>query len=171
MPAVNFTKDAGDRIIAATRKIERTPTNLVGDRNPGAPQDISFWAWLSSASGMNGLFWSWVRVQPVADLPTADDPVTIEDSPLFELSDPHVAGYQNAREASNNRDVPPESIVLLHFAGYDRAGEPQYVFQFHAPRVQAGGLPIHDHRDNFAGGFSYACYHPGTSLPAQPFHV
>ena len=30
-------------------------------------------------------------------------------------------------------------------------------------------VPVHDHRDNFNGGFAFACYHPGTAIPMQPW--
>ena len=170
MPVIRATKETVDRIIAGVRKVEQAPTSRAGERNPPAPLDISFWAWLSSPGGSAGLFWSWVKVRPVAKLPTAIDPFTMEDPPLFELDEPHVAGYLNAREVSNNRNIPPESIVLMHFIGYSTDGEPHYVFQFHSPPLDPTGLPIHDHRDNLAGGFAFAVFHPGTSLPQQDFH-
>lgn len=170
MPAVNFTPEAANRIIAATRKVERTPTSLVGDRNPAAPSDIEFWAWLSSPGGWNGLFWSWVRVQPIASLPTSNDPPTMEDSPLFEFAEPLVSGYLNAREVSNTRNVPPETVVRMVFIGYGRDGEPQYGFSYAAPD-RLNELPIHDHRDNLNGGFAFSVYHPGSDLPQQPWHV
>ena len=171
MSAVNFTKAAAERIIAATKKVERDPKNLVGERNRTAPADISFWAWLSTPAGTSGLFWSWIKVQPVANLPTSTDPFTLDDPPLFELTDPPVAGYQNARPASNNRNVPPESIVMLHFIGYGTDGEPQYVFQWHSWRDESE-LPIHDHRDNRArsGGYAFSVFHPGTDLPQQDWN-
>jgi hypothetical protein len=31
------------------------------------------------------------------------------------------------------------------------------------------GMGPHDHRDNFNGGFAFACYHPGTSIPGMPW--
>jgi hypothetical protein len=33
------------------------------------------------------------------------------------------------------------------------------------------GMGPHDHRDNFNGGFAFAVYHPGTSLPQMPWVV
>ena len=41
---------------------------------------------------------------------------------------------------------------------------PMYVFQY-ATGEPDDGLPVHDHRDNFNGGFAFSVYHPGTSLP------
>lgn len=172
MSGVNFTPAAAERIIAATRKVERTPTSIVGERRNTPPGEIAFWAWLSSGGGLNGLFWSWVKVEPAAELPTASDPWTMEDPPLFVLSTPHVAGYQNARESSNNRNVAPESIVRLHFIGYGKDGEPQYIFQAPPQATEGAGTPLHDHRDNVTGGgFAFATYHPGTSLPQQPWAI
>lgn len=43
-----------------------------------------------------------------------------------------------------------------------------YVFQYQSADGQSS-LPIHDHRDNFNGGFAFATYHPGTALPQQPW--
>jgi len=30
---------------------------------------------------------------------------------------------------------------------------------------------LHDHRDNFAGGFAYAVFHSGTGIPQQPLAI
>lgn len=116
------------------------------------------------------MFWSWVKVQPLANAPTANDPWTIEDVPLWEFAQPQVAGWENAREANGNRSVTPGTVALLTFIGYDKTGEPLYVFN-HAAQQDDGIFPIHDHRDNAHGGFSFAVYAPGTSLPQQPWHV
>ena len=43
-----------------------------------------------------------------------------------------------------------------------------YSFAHETPRPY-GNMPIHDHRDNFNGGFSFSVYHPGTALPQQPW--
>lgn len=58
--------------------------------------------------------------------------------------------------------------MRLTFVGYDAEGEPAYMFD----RPQADpwqGLPPHDHRDNYNGGFAFAVMHPGTALPQQPW--
>jgi hypothetical protein len=34
-----------------------------------------------------------------------------------------------------------------------------------------GPIPPHDHRDNYNGGFAFAVYHPGTSLPQMPWAI
>ena len=33
------------------------------------------------------------------------------------------------------------------------------------------GAGVHDHRDNAHGGFAYAVYHPGTSLPSLAYEA
>jgi hypothetical protein len=170
MPGVAFTHDAAVRIANVVRKVERTPQNLGGERGRAAPQDTSFHAYLSTPGGYNGLFWSWVRVAPVDAPPTAADPFTAEDVPLWQFADPIVSGYQNARESNNNRSIPTATVVKLEFVGYDKDGEPLYVFNYGAAQQDAG-LPIHDHRDNFNGGLAFATYHPGTALPQMPWSV
>ena len=168
MASANFTLDTAKRVLAATRRVERMPTDKTAERVHRAPPENSFWAMLVSAGGLNGLFWSWVRVSPSPQLPAATDPYTIQDVPLFVMSEPHATGWENAREMNLNRQVESGTIVKLEFIGYDRAGEPAYVFT-HGKAMEPQGVPIHDHRDNFNGGFAFATYHPGTALPQQPF--
>jgi hypothetical protein len=92
--------------------------------------------------------------------------------------------------------VPPGTVVRLSFLGYvpgqiDPSGHvisgtvttaggltsaavgadglvPFYGFSFIVPQVSTV-IPPPDHRDNFNGGFAFSVYHPGTSLPQQPF--
>ncbi len=171
---VNFTPAAADKIIEATRKVLNPPTSTVTGRNPVMEPNTSFWAYLSSPGGINGLFWSWVRVVPVPQhqQPTVNNPVTIDDEPLFQMSSPPIAGYQNAREVNGNRQVPPGSIVKTEFIGYAADKSPLYVFQLHVPNLADIPLPIHDHRDNVTGaGYAWAVYHPGTSIPQQPWGI
>lgn len=33
------------------------------------------------------------------------------------------------------------------------------------------GLQVHQHTNSFNGGLAFACYHPGTSLPQQPWGI
>src|SRR3954468_14698988 len=148
MAAANLELESAKRVLAATRRVERIPTNKVGDRIPRPPVENSFWAMLVSAGGLNGLFWSWVRVAPSPQLPAASDPFTIQDVPLFVISEPHATGWENAREANLNRQVPTGTIVRLEFIGFDRAGEPAYAFSY-GKAMEPDGVPIHDHRDNF----------------------
>jgi hypothetical protein len=170
MPSAKFTLETAKRVLAATRKVERMPTDKDGGRAHRLPPEPQFWAMLTSAGGLNGLHWSWVKAMPVAELPTAADPFTTADVPLFTLAEPHVVGFDSAREANLNRQIEPGTVVRLEFVGYDREGEPAYVFNHGQPR-EADPIPIHDHRDNFNGGFAFSVYHPGTALPQQPFAV
>jgi hypothetical protein len=42
---------------------------------------------------------------------------------------------------------------------------PRFAFGYAPTRIELV-LPIHDHRDSVTGGgFAFAVYHPGTSLP------
>ena len=169
---VAFTHDAARRIIASTLREERRPRDMAGEKNRRGPQEASFFAYLSTGGGMNGLFWSWVRVVPVAKPPAAAAAtIVMEDPPLWEFAQPIASGYQNAREANNNRNVPTGTVTLLTFVGYDDNSEPLYVFNYSAPLVQAD-MGIHDHRDNVTGkGYAFSVYHPGTDLPQQPWSV
>ncbi|MGE5607721.1 MAG: hypothetical protein ACM359_00560 [Bacillota bacterium] len=169
MASYAFTQQAAEAIVEHVREARRRSTNLVGEQRPSTPQEASFWAYLSSPGGFNGLFWSWVRVQPVLELPTAANPLTMDDPPLWTMGEPHVAGYQNAREANDNRQVPRGTVVKLEFLGYGSDGEPQFVFQYTQQPQQATGVPIHDHRDNLQGGMAFSVWHPGTQLPQAPF--
>jgi hypothetical protein len=46
-----------------------------------------------------------------------------------------------------------------------------YTFNLPLP-AQQSYVPLHDHRDNVTGGgFAFAVYHPGTSLPQQPWSM
>lgn len=98
-------------------------------------------------------------------------------------------------EPGDDRDFPAGSVVLLTFVGYAVAPGPSgsivqgatttpggataagddnsiamYAFEFSASQGQSS-LPIHDHRDNFNGGFAFATYHPGAALPQQPWAI
>ncbi len=170
--AVNFTPAAAEKIVEATRRVLNAPASTPTGRNAVAEPGTPFWAYLTSPGGINGLFWSWVRVVPVPQhqQPTVDQPVTIDDVPLFQFSSPPVAGYQNAREVNGNRQVPAGSIVKMELIGYAADKSPVYVFTYNVQPADSS-LPIHDHRDNFNGGFAFSCYHPGTSLPQSPWGI
>ena len=49
---------------------------------------------------------------------------------------------------------------------------PMFVFQY-AVLPQIDVLPIHDHRGNdpHSGGFAFAVYSPGSSLPSKQFSL
>jgi hypothetical protein len=61
-------------------------------------------------------------------------------------------------------DLP---VPLVASEGYNQHG--------HTGPFDGGWIPgqgIHDHRDNVTGGgFAFAVYHPGTSLPQQPWAI
>lgn len=171
---VSFTFAAAQQIVETVRLVQGRKTSKATPRNANDSREKSFWAFLSSPGGLSGLFWSWVRVQPVQkfNMPTPNDPFTIDQNiPLWEFTDPPVAGYQNARESSNNQQVVPGSVVKLEMIGEDKDGEPVYVFQWQLPPQLFPVIPIHDHRDAFNGGFSFSCFHPGTALPQVPWAI
>jgi hypothetical protein len=172
MAAVAFSPAAAQRIANAVRKVERTPTSMAGDRNRPDPQDQTFWAYLTSPGGNTGHWWSWVRVAPIEKAPNVTTgPVDFtETPPLWDFAEPMVAGYLTARESNGNLRVPTGAVVKLEFVGYDALDQPMYVFTYSGNDGQEQ-LRIHDHRDNLAGGFAFATYHPGTALPQQPWHV
>jgi hypothetical protein len=63
-------------------------------------------------------------------------------------------------EAAHDPDGNPVTIQRARFG---------FVFQ---PEQIRPALPIHDHRDNVTGGgFAFAVYHPGTTLPQQPWSL
>ena len=73
---------------------------------------------------------------------------------------------------NGNKLVPGGSVVQLTFIGYDTKQKPVYTFVWNPRQPEDGLVPIHDHRDNVTGGgFAFSVYHPGTSLPQQPWSV
>jgi hypothetical protein len=68
--------------------------------------------------------------------------------------------------------LPNTSGVQIDASGTvdTTADIPMYVFQYAVP-PQDNSIPIHDHRDNFNGGFAFSVYQPGTSLQRQPWHL
>jgi hypothetical protein len=57
-------------------------------------------------------------------------------------------------------------VPMVASEGYNQHG--------HTSPYDGGWIPgmgPHDHRDNFNGGFAFACFHPGTSLPQQPWAI
>ncbi|MDF2434808.1 MAG: hypothetical protein JWP44_4439 [Mucilaginibacter sp.] len=197
MAGVNFSLDSAKRIVAAVKKIEGVPTDLSGNRLAPRAPGTSFWAMITGAADISGRLFSWVAVQPSAAMATPADSTILAPSNMWQFQVPYVAGFGNAREANDNREVPAGTVVLLTFMGYAvPAGTtsgpgtstvpasttapptgadgsiPIYVFNYCAQTQQAA-LPIHDHRDNSptAGGFAFSVYHPGCALPQQPWSV
>jgi hypothetical protein len=178
--------------------MEAMPRDLTGARNPARSVGSSFWAMITGAASMDGKLFDWVAVMPSPNLSASMDGTTLATN-MWHFQEPYVAGFSNAREANDNTNVPQGAVVLLTFVGYAIAptvpgpsgstivdgtantpGGPtaagadnsiaMYVFQFQSPDGQSS-LPIHDHRDNFNGGFAFATYHPGTALPQQPWAI
>lgn len=165
MAATTFTLDAAKRIIAATRKVERMGQDLAGGRNPAASPTTEFWAYLTEHS-LDGRRHSWIQI-----VPKIHDPAfTLDTIPVFDLPANAVTGWENAYEANGRLAVPAGTVVRLHFAGYSRDGSPAYLFT-HAETPQEQPMGIHDHRDNWHGGFAFSVFHPGTALPQQRWGI
>jgi hypothetical protein len=65
--------------------------------------------------------------------------------------------------AATGDDLP---VPMTASEGYNQHG--------HTGPYDGGWIPgrgIHDHRDNFNGGLSFAVFHPGTGLPQQPWGI
>jgi hypothetical protein len=140
---------------------------------------------------VSGTWWDWVGMQHASNLPGPGQPWTLNPSTMWTFRDPQVAGCGNAREANNVRGIEIGTVVQMTFFNYTPAPSgmtrpnvngtfidgigadptapvPQYVFNYPLPPLPTS-LPIHDHRDNFNGGFAFSVYHPGTSLPQNSF--
>lgn len=57
---------------------------------------------------------------------------------------------------------------ILESIGLIRCIDRNFIFQW-IGRTVTVYLPPHEHRDNLNGGFAFACYHPSTGLPQQPW--
>jgi hypothetical protein len=131
---------------------------------------------VTDATGCNpsGTFWSWVQVVPKLDVtPDPDSEFVSTDSltdTVFTIPKDPFAGTENAMEVNGHKSVPGLTIVKLQFVGYTPDDEPRYVFAYSKP-AEDWVLPVHDHRDNYNGGFAMAIYSPGTSLPQQPWAI
>jgi hypothetical protein len=161
---VTFTSAATKRIISAVRKVEATKRDRTGERTLPGPDEQSFFAFLSGCS-VNGQRYNFVRVFP--DLSTDSPDITIDNNMKWRITEPTFTGLEQAYEANGQRGLN-NIVVRLNFAGYNADGDPTYVFIHNLEPVD-NGLPIHDHRDNYNGGFAFAVYHPGTGLPQQKF--
>jgi len=151
-----FSKPFAKRIINAVDAVEHFAQDRTGGRRgqPGATEEW-FWAALLGLSS-DGLRYSWYRVRP-------------DGRGGWQGYDPAVLGEHNAIEVNGHRGIDFGTVVKLHLTDFDQDGKPLYSFEYQAP-VQ-GRLPIHDHRDNAHGGMAFACYHPGTAIPQQPYSI
>jgi hypothetical protein len=191
-----FTLAAAQRIADTVRAVAQAAPNTSGGPNPARPAQTQFWAMITSGADLKNIFFNWVACVPSKDAGTGQDSTTPVLSNLWEFQRPYVAGFGNAREANGNKQIPPGTVVLLTFIGYavpdGTAGSyqgtstipasstspparpdnsiPMYVFSY-SNQQQQTYLPIHDHRDALNGGFSFAVYSPGTSLPQSQWRV
>lgn len=154
---VLFNRDSAKRIANATRRIERMPQDRTGGRNPSpAPAEQTFWVRLLGRS-IDGKLHSWQRVRP-------------DGAGGWQTYQPPVQGELNAVEVNGHIGIESGVIVQLSLTDYDPDGKPLYSFVFTTPDINRP-MPIHDHRDNDNGGFAFAVFHPGTSLPQQRFGI
>ena len=162
---VTFTEEAAKRIAQATRRVERMPRDMAGDRTRDFQTNTGFWAMILGLD-ISGLKYSFNRVipDPKSTLPAA---FVLNEELRFSFDGEPM--WEAGREANGLRGVTLGTVVWMTFVGYGVNDEP--VFLFSHPRPVEGGLPPHDHRDNFNGGFAFATYHPGTGVPTMPFRM
>lgn len=166
---VTFSSEAVARIRAGIKKIEAQPTDHTATRTPPGPSEQRFFAFLTGCD-LSGKRYSWMRVFP--DM-SSDSPDLILDSGLKwkVFGETPVTGYETALEGNGVRGLT-DIVVELQFAGFNADGDVNYIFMHQQVQDQFQIVPLHDHRDNLTGGgFAFACYHPGTGLPQQPWHV
>lgn len=164
--AVTFTSKAAQKIKETVERVAQMGPNYKGQPNPPRPTEDSFWAFVLGCDS-SGLRHSFVRVFP--DI--GDDSVDfiLDGGMKWKIVPNDPPHLQCAYESSGGRGLT-DKIVRMHYAGIRKDdGEACYVFQCESFDPSQWPLPIHDHRDNHAGGFAFATYHPGTSLPQQPW--
>ena len=147
------------------RKVERPGQSLAGDCRPTARSETTFWA-LLTGNDITSLRYTFVRVIPVATKDESDF-VIGRDLPLYSeiASTEPEEGF--AREACGNRGIPLYPVVQVTYSGPDADSLPALLFNYKVMKPNISITP-HDYRDNFSGGFSIVCYHPGTGIPQQP---
>ena len=82
------------------------------------------------------------------------------------------SGQGTAYENSGRWPIPVPSVVRLYVAPDDPdTGEGRWCSSYDQPSVGYQLVPPHDHRENIpgSGGFTFACFHPGNSIPMQPW--
>src|SRR4051812_27957863 len=115
---VTFTEKAAKRIADAVRKLEQQPRDRSGSRNTTRITEHQFWGMIMGCD-ISGVRFTFLRVIPDFNADDFDVFVDHGDNGLkFKLTgeEPEV-GY--AREINSIRGVPPFSVVLMTFAGYD----------------------------------------------------
>lgn len=161
---VVFSPEVAKRVTAATRKVEQTATNRGGAASTSYDAGAGFWAMILG-SDVSGLRYTFNKVvfDPRSTYPQA---FTIMQTERFGFDGPPSPGV--AIEVNGNRGVQFK-VVFLRFAGYDLDGTtPVFLFSYNE-MVDSGILSPHDHRDNANGGFAFAVYHPGSSIPQMPW--
>lgn len=162
---VTFSASAAAKIKKATERVLNSPQSRTGDRTGRTASEESFWA-IITGRDVTGQHFHFLRCQMNLDTDSRDDfkltngvgYIIVGDEPDFGIG----------REANGNRAVPTYTVTRMFFNGYDRDNLPAYIFVSDDDGTEAD-LRLHDHRDNFNGGFAFACYHPGTGLPQQPW--
>jgi len=84
------------------------------------------------------------------------------DDSQYPIAFNDVEAIQNWNAAFND-DLP---VPATASEGYNAHG--------HTGPYDGGYLPgrgVHDHRDNYHGGFAFAVWHPGTDLPQQNWAI
>ncbi|MEM8738256.1 MAG: hypothetical protein AAGG38_07235 [Planctomycetota bacterium] len=153
-----FSPDAARRIASATRRIEAMPLRRGVTETRPRPVEDEIWAVLT---GHNPLApqagYSWVQVTPN----TGDGWAPMEGG---------ARGIENATETSGKYPIPVPHVVRLR-RGPDNpdTGDPRWTFVYDPDPELFASVPPHDHRDNFAGGFAFSVYHPGSALPQMPW--
>lgn len=164
MAAVALSQEAFRRIAAATKKVERIPTNMTGERTLSHGTTPGFWAMIFG-SDISGLKYGFNKVvfDPKSTMPEA---FTINNTLRFAFEGDGF--YQAAIEVNGTRGIGMGTIVWMTFAGYDTNEDPVFVFSH---QIMDPNMPLtpHDHRDNNNGGFAFATFHPGTSIPQMPW--
>lgn len=165
MSGIVFSAGAAEKIKRATERVLNSPPDRTGERTRSIATEATFWGLITGISA-DGNRYTFVRVYPTADNDSEKD-FALRNGASYRLAgvEPE-AGL--ARESSGMKGVPSMSVVRMDFCGYDADDRPNYLFQYVGPDDNYHLRP-HDHRDNFAGGFCFSVYHPGTGLPQQPW--
>lgn len=191
MSGVNFTLESAKRIVATVKRVEGMPQEMGGQRRPQHTPGTIFWAALTGCD-TTGQWWDWIAVVPTANVGVSGNPWSFTSASMWSMRQPWTVGHENAREVNGVRGIDAGTVVRMEFIGYaapdpsgampltagtrtdpndttlpDPSGAvPIYAFQY-AMQPADPVLPLHDHRDQFNGGFAFAVYHPGTQLPQK----
>lgn len=169
--AVIFNNDARKRIAAAVHHFEAMGNDRSSTRLPPGPNEESFWGFIIGSQFAEDLtpLYTFLRVRPEHKNPD----IKLDRRQAFSLVDPIVV-YRGAALEVSGSPVPSNVAVRMTYTGVrefpDDERRAMYAFTY-TPYYVAPFLPVHDHRSNFHGGFAFATYHPGTSLPQMPWAI